>query len=206
MGGGLWTAFQCGTLLPPPRWHGLQRCATQSVWPSEQLLRTPSSLLLHTMQAHNEWPTRTQKNSSTIIWWANMRDSMNKKQQWEREGNQEQLAAETACTIKNKTPLILLDKHDQTLLKGAFLNNDIARLVPCWSLFLPNSFLPPYIVLVASYVFYIYTYSYVRYDHLLDINTINIFRVTHSHPHYLFIDILRFITEPQSLLSIPPNQ
>ena len=52
------------------------------------------------------------------------------------------------------------------LFKGAVLNDDISCLGPCWSLFWPNSFIPPYLLILDLYVFCIYTYPYVQPDEL----------------------------------------
>ena len=72
------------------------------------------------------------------------------------------------------TPLTLLDNRDQTLFKGDVFNNDFYHLRPCWSLYLPNSFLPPYLVIVAYFIYLCY-YPHVLTDNLLDIPALDAF-------------------------------
>ena len=74
--------------------------------------------------------------------------------------------------VKN-TELNLLGDHGHTFLKRSLISNNLACLCPCWSLCLLDSFLPPYLLLLASYIFCIFYYPYVQHDELLYIPELN---------------------------------
>ena len=76
---------------------------------------------------------------------------------------------------ENKATFNLLDNRDQTFLKGSFLYNDIVLLGPCCSLCCAGYFLPPYLILIAQYIFYIYNYLDVQPNEILDIPELDTF-------------------------------
>ena len=123
--------------------------------------------------------------------------------QWYNYHHQQVLSE---CEGKRRLHQFSLMNVTKIFLKWLFLNHNISRLGPCWSLCWPKFFLPPYLVLVTSYVFCICTYPYVQSDDLLDIPALDTFWFIHAYSRSLTINILRFTPEPQILLSISPNQ
>ena len=53
---------------------------------------------------------------------------------------------------------------NKTILEGEVLNKNISRIVPCWSLCWPDSFLPTYFVLILLYILCIFTCPHIRPD------------------------------------------
>ena len=67
---------------------------------------------------------------------------------------------------KNKTALTTLDDRDKTILKRVSPQKNISLALAHITHFLTRPLLTPYLVLVTSYIFFIYNYPYLRADDL----------------------------------------
>ena len=106
---------------------------------------------------------------------------------------------------KNKTDFILLDNHDQTLLKGAVLNNDLAWHSPCFS---PYDLHPSFsLTCTCNLVHFMYMQLPVHtiWWALLGLLSLDSFQIPCDSSHTMAIDLLMFNPDPEDLFLLPPN-